>query len=81
VFAGIAEFERALIHQRTSAGRSAARTKGARFGRPPALRCEQIALGRKLLDEGQSACQVAKALKEHHSTVYRVLRGSITEAS
>jgi hypothetical protein len=53
VFAGIAEFERALIHQHASAGRSAARTKGVRFGRPPALRGEQIALGHKLLDKGQ----------------------------
>src|SRR4051794_41061186 len=28
VFAGIAEFERALIHQRTSAGRTAAKKRG-----------------------------------------------------
>src|SRR5271168_1296566 len=32
VFAGIAEFERALIHQRTGAGRTAARARGVRFG-------------------------------------------------
>src|SRR6476646_6095121 len=36
VFAGIAEFERALIHQRTSAGRTEAKKRGVRFGRPPA---------------------------------------------
>lgn len=78
VFAGIAEFERALIHQRTSAGRSAARSKGVKFGRPPTLKGERIALGQKLLDEGQTARQVAKALKVHPSTIYRVLRGSIS---
>ena len=78
VFAGIAEFERALIHQRTSAGRSAAKTKGVRFGRPPALANEQVVLGQKLLDEGQSARQVAKALNVHPSTIYRVFRGSIS---
>jgi transposase len=50
-------------------------------GEGRALRSEQIALGHKLLDEGQSARQVAKALKVHPSTVYRVLRGSITKAS
>ncbi len=33
VFAGIAEFERALIHQRTSSGRIAAKARGVRFGR------------------------------------------------
>jgi DNA invertase Pin-like site-specific DNA recombinase len=54
VFAGIAEFERALIHQRTSAGRSAAKTRGVRFGQPLALKGEQIILGQKLLEEGQS---------------------------
>jgi DNA invertase Pin-like site-specific DNA recombinase len=37
VFAGIAEFERALIHQRTGAGRAAARARGVRFARPPKL--------------------------------------------
>ena len=41
VFAGIAEFERALIHQRTGAGRAAARARGVRFGRPPKLTAEQ----------------------------------------
>ena len=52
VFAGMAEFERALIHQRTSSGRVAARMRGVRFGRPPKLTPEQIALGRRLVDEG-----------------------------
>ena len=37
VFAGIAEFERALIIGRTGAGREAARARGVRFGRPPSL--------------------------------------------
>src|SRR6185436_5653207 len=38
VFAGMAEFEGALIHQRTSSGRAAAKSRGVRFGRPPKLR-------------------------------------------
>jgi len=33
VFAGIAEFERDLIRERTSAGRDAAKQRGVRFGR------------------------------------------------
>src|SRR4051812_14853325 len=36
VFAGMAEFERALIHQRTSTGRVAAKARGVRFGRAEA---------------------------------------------
>lgn len=77
MFAGIAEFERAVVHQRTSAWRSAAKQNGVRFGRPPALEGEQIALGQKLRDEGLSPRQVAKALKVHPSMIYRVLRCSI----
>src|SRR6267378_4257341 len=37
IFAGIAEFERDLIRERTGAGRDAARKRGARFGRPYTL--------------------------------------------
>jgi DNA invertase Pin-like site-specific DNA recombinase len=51
VFAGIAEFERALITERTKTGRIAAKQKGVRFGRPPKLSAEQIALGKRLLVE------------------------------
>ncbi len=54
VFAGIAEFERALIHQRTSAGRIAAQGRGVRFGRPPKLTHDQVALGQRLVGEGTS---------------------------
>jgi DNA invertase Pin-like site-specific DNA recombinase len=43
VFAGIAEFERELIHERTSAGRTAAESRGVRFGRPSKLTSDQIA--------------------------------------
>jgi len=52
VFAGIAEFERALIAERTHTGRRAAQAKGVRFGRPPVLSAEQVALGQRLLAEG-----------------------------
>ena len=73
VFAGMAEFERALIHQRTSSGRAAAQARGVRFGRPPKLTSEQIALGRRLVCEGTSVRQAAKLLKCHYATLYRAL--------
>lgn len=74
VFAGIAEFERTLIHQRTSSGRLAARQRGVRFGRPPRLTAEQVALGRRLIEEGASVRQVARSiLKCHPATLYREL--------
>jgi len=37
VFAGVAEFERALIRHRTDEGRQAAKRRGVSFGRPPKL--------------------------------------------
>ncbi len=73
VFAGIAEFERALIHQRTSSGRVAARARGVRFGRPPKLTPDQIALGLRLVGEGTSVREAAKLLDCHHATLYRAL--------
>ncbi len=73
VFAGIAEFERELIHQRTSSGRVAAKARGVRFGRPPKLTPDQLALGQRLVDEGTSVREAAKLLKCHHATLYRAL--------
>lgn len=71
IFAGIAEFERALISERTSAGRHAAKMKGVRFGRPTKLSIEQIALGRRLISEGSSVRDTARILNCHHATLYR----------
>ena len=73
VFAGIAEFERSLIAERTSAGRLAAQEKGVRFGRPPKLSAEQVALGYRLRDEGTSVRDVARILNCHHATLYRAI--------
>jgi DNA invertase Pin-like site-specific DNA recombinase len=73
VFAGIAEFERDLIRERTSSGRAAAKQRGVRFGRPAKLSAEQVALGRRLREEGQSVREVAKVLNCHHATLYRAL--------
>ena len=73
VFAGIGEFERALIQQRTSAGRVAAMQRGVRFGRPAKLAPDQVALARRLVAEGRSAREVARMFKVHAATLYRAL--------
>ena len=73
VFAGIAEFERELIHERTGSGRDAAKARGVRFGRPPKLTCDQIALAQRLIGEGTPARAAAKILKIHAATLYRAL--------
>ena len=73
VFAGIAEFERELIHERTGAGRVSAKARGVRFGRPPKLTANQIALARRLVAEGTSVPEASRILKVHRSTLYRAL--------
>jgi len=72
VFAGIAEFERDLIRERTHAGRIAAQTRGVRFGRPPKLNVEQSKLALRLIDEGKAVREIAKTFNVHVATIYRL---------
>jgi DNA invertase Pin-like site-specific DNA recombinase len=73
VFAGIAEFERDLIVERTASGRIAAKKRGVKFGRPGKLQPEQLSAIKSLLDQGKSVKDVADAFKTHPSTIYRNL--------
>jgi DNA invertase Pin-like site-specific DNA recombinase len=73
VFAGIAEFERALIRQRTEEGRTAAKKRGVPFGRPRKLRPDQQDLIRRLIEEGRSVSDVARTFNVHPATIYRCL--------
>jgi DNA invertase Pin-like site-specific DNA recombinase len=73
VFAGMAEFERALIRQRTHDGLVDARKRGVAFGRPPKLRRDQQELALELLRQGKSVSAVAKTFNVHPATIYRCL--------
>jgi DNA invertase Pin-like site-specific DNA recombinase len=73
VFAGIAEFERELIRQRTDEGRQAARQRGVSFGRPSKLRPDQRELVTRLLQEGRSVSDVARTFNVHPATIYRCI--------
>jgi DNA invertase Pin-like site-specific DNA recombinase len=74
VFAGMADFERSLIVERTSAGRTAARARGVRFGPRPILGAEQIVHARQLIDgDGKPVAEVARLLGVHRATLYRAL--------
>jgi DNA invertase Pin-like site-specific DNA recombinase len=73
VFAGIAEFERELIRQRTDEGRQAARQRGVSFGRPAKLRPDQRELASRLLQEGRSVSEVARTFNVHPATIYRCI--------
>ena len=77
VFAGIAEFERDLIRERTSAGREAARRRGIHLGRPRKLNPEQAKLARRLIDEGQSVKETADTFNVHSATIYRLSNSAV----
>lgn len=72
VFAGIAEFERDLIRERTGAGREAAKRRGVRFGRPPKLNSEQLDFIAQLLAQGKAVRDIARMFSVHEATIYRL---------
>ena len=73
VFAGVAEFERALIRHRTDEGRQAAKRRGVSFGRPQKLRPDQKTLAVALVQEGRSISEVARTFNVHPATIHRCL--------
>jgi DNA invertase Pin-like site-specific DNA recombinase len=76
VFAGIAEFERDLIRERTSAGREAAKQRGISFGRPRKLNVDQARLACQLLAEGKAVKEIARTFNVHEATIYRLAAAS-----
>ncbi len=76
VFAALAEFERSVIRERTAAGLEAARARGRKGGRPPALGASDLAAARAMLrDPGITVEEVARRLKVGPATLYRHLPG------
>lgn len=73
IAAAFAEYERALIRERTCAGIDAARAAGRRIGRPPALTDEQRALARRLRAQGEGVATIARILAVSPSTVRRTV--------
>jgi DNA invertase Pin-like site-specific DNA recombinase len=72
VFAGIAEFERDLIRERTGAGREAAQKRGVQFGRPRKLNREQVQLASELIEQGKAVREIARTFNVHEATIYRL---------
>ncbi len=73
MMAALAEFERALIVERTQAGLAAAKARGAKLGRRRKLTPKQITHGRALLDAGETGRSVAQSLGVSRATLYRAL--------
>lgn len=76
IFGALAEFERSVIRERTRAGLKAARDRGRKGGRPPALSTADLAAAKALLrDPAITVYEVATRLKVSSATLYRHLPG------
>jgi DNA invertase Pin-like site-specific DNA recombinase len=74
VLGAVAQFERDVLRERTVAGLAAAKRRGERLGRPPALSSAQIREAKKMLRRGESPNHVARVLRVGRSTLYRAVR-------
>jgi DNA invertase Pin-like site-specific DNA recombinase len=74
IFAALAQFERSIIRERTTAGLVAARERGRVGGRPRALCEADIAAAKRLLgDPAITAKDVARRLGVSVSTLYKYI--------
>ncbi len=75
IIGAIAEFEGVLISERTKAGLQAARNRGKRIGRPPAIDEHQIQLAQQLIDSGEmSRADIAAQFNVGTTTLWRAMR-------
>jgi DNA invertase Pin-like site-specific DNA recombinase len=72
MLAGLAEFERELIHARTSEGRKRAQANGVKMGRPSKLDPFQKREARKRLAAGESPRTIGRSYGVHRSTIERL---------
>ena len=76
-----AEFERAMLKERTKVGLDAAREKGRIGGRRPKLSPQQQTEIRKMVSKGdKTAAGAARLLKIHPATVSRLLARTLPSA-
>jgi DNA invertase Pin-like site-specific DNA recombinase len=77
VFAALAEFIRELIVEGTREGLNAARARGVRLGRPPAMTAEQIQHARDLLARPENTVSsIARLLGVSRATIYKYVPNS-----
>ena len=72
VLGGLAEFERELIRARTGEGRSRAKARGVKMGRPPKLTPHQVKEALRRRDGGEPMRDIAKSYNVSHSTISRL---------
>jgi DNA invertase Pin-like site-specific DNA recombinase len=74
ILAAVAEFERELIGERTTAGLKAAKRRGGRVGRKLKLTPQDIARARQWIEDGRARTDVADLLGVSAITLRRALR-------
>lgn len=70
----LAELERSLIAERTSAGLAAAKRRGVKLGRKPKLTPALTARARRHIEDGARPQDVAALFNVERSTLYRALQ-------
>lgn len=73
VLGAVAQFERDVLRERTIAGMRAAKSRGERIGRPPALTPLQVREAKNMLERGESSNHVARVFRVGRSTLYRAI--------
>ncbi len=82
IFGAMAEFECSIIRERTRAGLDAARARGRKGGRPPALSLKDIAVAKAMQRDAELTVKgIAARLKVAPSTLYRYLPAARASAS
>jgi DNA invertase Pin-like site-specific DNA recombinase len=71
IFGALAEFERNLIRERTTAGLTAARARGRKGGRPTVLTGKQLGIARDLYEKHHPIAEICWTLKISRATLYR----------
>jgi DNA invertase Pin-like site-specific DNA recombinase len=75
IFGALAEFERNLIRERTTAGLMAARARGRTGGRPKALRDKRLSIAQALYNNKEnSIAEICRTLKISKATLYRSIK-------
>jgi DNA invertase Pin-like site-specific DNA recombinase len=75
IFGALAEFERDIIRERTSAGLKAARARGRKGGRPKKLVGKRVAMLKELYNnKNNSIDEICKTLNISRTTLYRYIQ-------
>ncbi len=80
VFSALAQFERDLIRERTSAGLKAAEARGRKGGRRPVVTSDKLARARTHLAAGLTVREAAARVKVSKTALYKALDSSAGSA-